>query len=1139
MTHPLRVALSVRSDFSLGESSFQVGKIVDQAKALGYTHVALADFMTVSGIPLFSAKCKKAGLTPLAGCTLQVVRDPTAKLKDRENGAYRLKVYPKNERGMQGLFAALSKSLTPEHFYYHARLGLEDVLALQDVVVTSGDLHSFWQQPNAQDIHEQLVERFGLDYYVELVAINSPLFDRLNKTAVAVGGMQNCIVTRPAFYATPDDANATDVLKAIASNTPVSSIFLPRPHQRDLCLLDAKDFVCEAQSACDRAGAADIRGIIERTSEVVRQLRYEFKKMAPTLPKMADDEFATLVNACKKGWQQRFAGPVWGHLPDAQDLKTVYRERLSVELATLKKMGFSGYFLLVQDIVNWSKDNGIRVGPGRGSVGGSLVAYLMGITDIDPIRFGLLFERFINPDRVDLPDADLDFMSGRRHEVVEYITRKYGAEHVAGIVNFSTLGPASALRDTARLHELHPFEYACSKQMEKEHGVSLSLTESADRVPDIDKFRQERPIIWDHALRLEGCNRSLSQHAAGVVVAGEPITNRAVVNRRAGDEALPVIQWDKTQVEDFGLIKMDILGLNTLDLIDTAMRYVMERHKKRINILALPLDDQQVLRAFAKGDTTGVFQFDGAGMKKLLRDMALGGDLTFDDICAATALFRPGPLDAGLCDRYVQVKQGAATPYYEHPLLEQCLGDTFGVIVYQEQVMKICRVLCGFTPGEADGVRKAIGKKDADKMAEYGEKFVRGAEAAGMAPNKAQELWDQILGFAGYAFNKSHSYEYSLISWVTMWIKVYYPAEFYAAAMTVIDNDEKLAGLVMDAQGRKLQVLPPDLNKSSARIEIEGEDKLYAPFQAIKGISGNVAAAIVQLRDAVGGKFTMTAPATVKVYAKGKKAGTTEPVPAVIDGLDPDFQKQTLGRTKVSSANRETLGRVGALHSVTGEGVPPMHPDRLKDRIELMPGFTVELVKPDRGLSIDKLHQIKIVRLAEEVRACDACSLKGKEHPMPAIGSKAKFMVVFDTPTWPEARAGRMLQGDAGEAVKAALAEIGLSANDGYYTSLVKSPKPREQKALTNDQINGCDKFLKQELEILKPPVIIAMGSNAARWFAPGIKGNTADLAGKAIYRADLDATVIFGLNPGMIFHDPSKVALLQSAFRKLGELLA
>lgn len=1126
--HPLQVALSVRSDFSLGESSFQIGKIIDKAKEHGYKAIALADVMTVSGIPTFTEKCKKAGIRPIAGVTLHLVDKPTEKIKDKENNPVRVKVYPKTERGMQSIFKALTKSLTPENFHYHARLGLADVLELEDVAVTTGDSRSIWHHPDAERIAFELWTRFDADFFVELSAISTPLFDRVNARAVDWvngvledsdgGDALNVVVSRPAHYATPDDANATDVLRAITSNTDVSSMWLPRPWTRDLCLLNPAEMAGHVKKLCETVGGS-AKNLLESNLSLVAKCGYEFKKMSPSMPKMADDEFAALVAACADGWRTRFTAPVWGHRPTAEELGGVYKDRLRFELGVLKKMGFSGYFLLVQDIVTWSKEQGILVGPGRGSVGGSLVAYLMGITDVDPIRFDLLFERFINPDRIDLPDADLDFMSGRRHEIIDYVIGKYGADRVAGIVNFSTLGPASALRDTARLHNLQPWEYSCSKQMEKEHGVSLSLSESADRVPDIDKFRQERPVIWDHALRLEGANRSLSQHAAGVVVAGEPVVNRAVISTRGGEGALPVIQWDKSKVEDFGLIKIDVLGLSTLDLIGTALNYIKERRGIKLDVLSLPLDDETVLNAFGRGETTGVFQFDGGGMKNLLKQMAMGGQLTFGDICAATALFRPGPLDAGLCDRYVQVKQGASKPYYEHPALEECLGDTFGVIVYQEQVMAITRKLCGFTPGEADGVRKAIGKKDADKMAEYGDKFVKGAVASGMDEGRAEILWETILGFAGYAFNKSHSYEYTLISWVTMWLKVYYPAEFYAAAMTVIDDETKLASLVMDAQSKKLHILPPDINRSSNRIEIEGEDKLFAPFQAIKGISSNVANAIVKLRAFVG---------SFKLGEGGE-----------IIGLEPAVQKEVLGRTVVNSAHRASLERIGAFYSLTMIGFPPTHPSRLKDRIELLPGITVDLVKADRGLNVEELAKIKITSMIEEFRSCESCSLKGGQHPVPRLGSRPKFMLVFDSPSWQEERAGKMLEGSNADVVKAALKDIGLNANDGYYTSLVKSSKPKEQKQLTNDQINGCTQFLKREIEILKPAVILAMGSAAVRYFAPGIKGTPSDLAGKSIYMADIDATVVFGISPGSLYHDPAKVKLVHAAFEKLGQLLS
>lgn len=390
----------------------------------------------------------------------------------------------------------------------------------------------------------------------------------------------------------------------------------------------------------------------------------------------------------------------------------------------------------------------------------------------------------------------------------------------------------------------------------------------------------------------------------------------------------------------------------------------------------------------------------------------------------------------------------------------------------------------------------------------------------GMDAGRAAQLWENIEGFAAYSFNASHSYEYTLISWVTMWLKVYYPAEFFAAAMTVIEKEEQLAALVADAQAKRLHVLPPDLNKSSNRIEIEGEDKLYAPFQAIKGVSTNVAAAIMKLRDKAGGRFS--------VGASG-----------AIPGLDPAVQKEVLGRSVVNSRHREALERIGAFHSVTGAGRPPTHPDRLRDRLELLPGFTVDMVKPDRALEVEGLAAIKITRLVSDYQGCEGCSLKGMPHPKVRMGAKPKFMVVFDAPSWKEEREGKMLEGDNAAIIKAALSEIGMNAADGYYTALVKSAKPKDQKQLSNEQINGCSQWIKQEIEILKPPVIIAMGSNAVRYFAPGIKGSPSDLAGKVIYNKELDASVIFGINPGSLFHDPGKIKLIQAAFEKLGQLLS
>lgn len=1117
----IRHALSVRSDHSLGESIMQIDSIVARAKELGYESVALVDTMSVSGLVPFNNKCKKEGIKPIIGCVVRVVDDPTYRKpskesgeKEKKNPGFNLKVYVKTDAGLRGLMKLLTKGNSLDYFYYVSRVGLSDVLDLEDVVVTTGDLFNLYHHPRASEITKKLQDRFGDDFFIELVPIHTPLFDTLNHKALSIGSelKAQLVASYPTFYYTPEDADSLDVLRAITSNNNMGSRSLPIPYVRDMAFSEASDLVKRSVEMGRRIGHdVDLKSVFTNMQRIVDACTYEFEKLPPSLPKMAPNEFLALVEECKKGWAARFAIEVMGHKPDNLP---VYKERLAYELNVIRNLGFANYFLVVQDIVKWSKSNDITVGPGRGSVGGSLIAYLMGITDVDPIRFDLLFERFINPDRLDLPDADLDFMSSRRHEVIKYVMDRYGKENVAGISNFATLGTASSIRDVGRVHGLTPLDYACSKQVEKEHGVSLSLEESAKAVPDIQKFSEQHPVVWKHATKLEGCMRNLGQHAAGVIVAGEPIANRAVLKRPTEADGLPIVYWDKQVVEDWGLIKMDILGLSTLDILNIANQYIGARHGKTINWLSIPLDDPEVMAAFGKGKTVGVFQFEGSGMQKLLRDLAASNPLNFEDISAATALYRPGPIDAGLVDQFVAIKQGMKAIEYDHPLMENALKNTYGVITYQEQVMQVCRDLAGFTMTEADHVRKAMGKKDKEKMALYREKFIAGAVASGMGEYDAMALWDKIEGFAGYAFNKSHSVEYSVISYWAMWLKVNFTAEFYAAALTVMnDKEDKVTALVTDAKAQGLKILPPDINISSDRIEIKGDKELYAPFQAVKGISTNVTRHILDVREAHGKPFESKIDFEAAVALAGKNG-------------------------KINKNHRERLDLVGAFASIEPGTPPAMDESRLKDRIEYMPGLTVELVKATRGITMTRAAELQIMAISGELKTCDKCSLKGQQHPDPRFGTKPKFMMVFDTPNFAEAKAGAMLEGDVGKVVKAALKDAGVSPNFGYYTALVKAPKEKGAKTLSNEQINGCVDYLKREIDVLKPPVIVAMGAAAARFFVPSLKGGPADYAGKVIFDPSLDASIVLGANPASVHFDASKIKLLQDACATLAKLL-
>lgn len=1118
--------LSARSDFSVGESLLQVKKLVTAAKAAGYESVALVDTMSIHAIVDFTAQCKKAEIRPIIGCTLRVVEDPTHRkpskasgIADKPNPGYQLKVYCKTEAGVQSLFKLLSRANSPEYFYYVSRVGLDDVLALKDVIVTTGDFYGLYGNKDTVNPIAKtmaLQKRFGDDFLIELTPGDTPLYDTVNARAIKVAEALKVrtIVGYPSLYVTDAEAPTLQVLNSITTNTPMDSRWRPQQHVTDFEVSEPAKLLARVKASAKRmatftgvVSAATWADSLANIQKVVDECAYRFEKMPVSLPKMAENEFVELGRQCAAGWKRRFSSEVLGHQPLTAELP-VYAARLKYEMGVLKAMGFAGYFLLAADLVNWSKENDIIVGPGRGSVGGSLVAYLVGITEVDPVRFGLMFERFINPERLDLPDADLDFMSSKRHLVIEYLTEKYGAERVAGISNYSTLGSASALRDAGRMHGLNPLELSCSKLVPAEHGISFSLTESADMVPEIAKFRDERSDIWAHALKLEGTIRSFGQHAAGLVVAGEPITNRAVQETR-GDSA--IVNWDKRSVEDWGLVKMDLLGLSTLDVLEIARQYIKERHGVDVIYTKVRLDDDDVMKAFSAGETTGVFQFESPGMRKLLRDLAVGGQLTFEDITAATALYRPGPMDSGQLEDFVQIRQGHRSPSYEHALMEPVLAPTFGVITYQEQVMQLAVHLAGFTGAESDHLRKAMGKKDADKMAEMRAKWIDGCEkTAGMLPANSGNLFDKILAFAGYAFNKSHSVEYSIISVWTMWVRVRYPAEYFAASLSIV-SEEKLTGLVRDARSCGIEVMPPDINYSTERFQIKPlTGELVAPFSSVKGCSENTAKKIVALRKAHG---PFTDVEHFKKAAATKGSGVNVKIVA-------------------------NLEAVGALANITPGALPPRHMDRRREQMALMPGLIIDTVKADRQTDAgDPFIRVKLIENVQNYRKCDGCDLAGQAHPSVRVTKTVKYMVVFDGPNRDEEKKEHLLEGDSANFVKHAILKAGLKVNEGYFTALVKAKK--NDKFLTSAQINGCSQFLEEELRIINPAVIVLLGAATIKKFLPGLKGGVSEHLGKAYFDAKLNATLVVGMNPIQLIFDDSKLPALEGVFQVVADTLS
>lgn len=1135
-------ALTCISDFSIGESLISPDKYPELVKAVGYESAAIVDTMTLGSMIRFSNAADAAGIKPIIGCRLCIYDEPQDKtpFKKREypNNVFKVKVYVRNEAGLKRLYQVLSTAHTPENFYYVPRMGIKDLVWLLktgDIVITTGDFYGVFSHPKADLLADIIVKSAGASQtFCELSPVNTPLFDALNAKVIAYAKSRSLrtIVSYPFMYETTEDAKSLDVLSVIASNSKMGVEYRPKQQVTNFTVKGVSAIAAHIHASktaielnrgkrwCESYWQDGMRN----SKALVELCEYKWVKQDVSLPVMDADEPAKLLSMVKKGFKARLIdADVLGYRPDRKLLATVYSDRLKYEMSVLNNMGFERYFLLVEELVTWSKSNGINVGPGRGSIGGSLVAFLLGITDVDPIRFGLIFERFINPDRIDLPDADLDFMSSRRREIIDHLIELYGADRVASVANYTTMASAGALRDVSRVFELDTFEYDCTKLIPKIHGKSHTLEEAADEVPSIDAFKANQPEIWHHANRLHGVMRSMGTHAAGLVIAGEPVVNRSFLDSHKGD---PSVCWDKRVVEEQGLIKMDILGLSTLDVLNICVAKVKQDYDKDIDLTRLPLDDAKVMENFSSGKTKGVFQFEGGGMSGLLKNLATLAPLVFEDLVAATALYRPGPMDSGLMDDYVAIKQGIRSIMYEHPNMEAALEETHGVIVYQEQVMKIARDLAGYSMTDADKLRKIMGKKLPEEMAKQKDKWVQGSHShSGMSEIAAEQLFDKVEKFAGYGFNKSHAVAYTIISYWAMWLKVNYPAQFFASSMSIL-KEEKLLDLARDALEVGIEIYPPNVNKSSDTFEVSfdatGKQILYAPFNRVKGVSDNIGNAICEARFKAGGEFKNYR----HFFESVNKTKVNKRVQATLDkvGCFADFPNDA-----------ETQEQHKKYPHYTLDQVPAKDESRLKDQLLSMPGLITANLKVDRGLKSGKHSKAKLLIQHSECEACTRCDLKGKVHPMPKIGRSAKIMIVTDCPNFGEEKEGEMMAGRASVYVKQALKEAGMSVSDCYFTSLVKAAKDTK---LTNDQINECAPYLAYEIDVLQPQIIVALGGAAIRHLIPAAKGSFSDLCGQTHYRADIDATVVFGMNPMMLYMDADKQPMLNQVFEQINDML-
>jgi DNA polymerase III subunit alpha len=857
MSHAEFVHLRVRSAFSLLQSTVRVEPLAEACRTARMPAVAVTDDANLFVVMQFCAAAKKVGVQPVVGAMVAVAPlEVLPRAPGRPAPLEQVVLLVKDATGYGNLLRLLSRAWVGAEPGAEIRVGLEELKASQAGLICltggpAGPVGAALRRGDAKLARRLLAElkaAFGDRLYLELVRHGLSEEDAVEPAMLDLACALDVplVATNDVHFLEAVGFDAHDALICIAEGAQVA--------EGDRRRLTVEH---RFKTAAEMAELfADVPEAIANTLVIARRCAFMAPARDPILPTFARDEEAEMRRQAAEGLERRLAAVVWRNgMDDAarEAAAEPYRERLAYELDVIAQMKFPGYFLIVSDFIKWAKANGIPVGPGRGSGAGSVVAWSLDITDLDPLRFGLLFERFLNPERVSMPDFDIDFCEDRRHEVIAYVRDRYGGDRVAQIITFGTLQARAALRDVGRVLGL-PFglvDRIC-KLVPHNPANPVMLAQAIELEPRLKQARDDDPGVArmiDIALQLEGLPRNASTHAAGVVIGDRPL-EELVPLYRDPRALMPSTQFNMKDVEKAGLVKFDFLGLSTLTMLEQAELLVNERGGK-LSLASLPLDDVPTYELLARAETQGVFQLESAGMRDALRKLKPD---CFEDIVAMNALYRPGPMDN--IPRYINVKHGTEDPSYLHPMLEPILKETNGVIIFQEQVMEIAKRLAGYTLGGADLLRRAMGKKIKSEMDAQRETFIGGAIAREIDPDLASTIFDAVAKFASYGFVKSHATAYALLAYHTAWLKANHPVEFFAAAMTMeCANQEKLAAYRQEMRQRGIPLYPPDVNRSWSRFVVEdgaeGAGVRYA-LAAIKGVGAAATGALADERESRG-----------------------------------------------------------------------------------------------------------------------------------------------------------------------------------------------------------------------------------------------------------------------------------------------
>lgn len=851
--------LHLHTEYSLLDGAIRIRELARRLKELGMTSCAITDHGVMYGTVNFFRIMQEEGIHPIIGCECYVA--PRSRLlkegaADRE--PYHLILLAKDQEGLKNLNRLVSRGFT-DGFYYRPRIDLELLREFSSGLIAmsaclSGEVAQAILREQFQEAREIALTYdsiFGRgNFYLEIQSNQIPAQARVNQHLIRISSETGIplVATNDCHYLNKEDAKSHDILLCMQTGKRVSDT--------DRMRMPTDDFYVKSEAEM-REYFQSIPSAIENTTIIASKCHagYTFGQIhLPTFEVPADfeinDDFLRAI--AKSGLAQRLS------VLEDRSADEEYRERLDYELGVIGKMGFVDYFLIVWDFIKYARDHEIIVGPGRGSGAGSLVAYSLGITNIDPIRYGLIFERFLNSERVSMPDFDIDFCYERRQEVIDYVTQKYGEDRVAQVITFGTLAARACVRDVARALDV---PYAQSDRMAKMIPFAIGMTIAKALVisSELKSEYDENPVakqVLDTAMKFEGMPRHASTHAAGVVISSVPLTDIAPLSK---NEDSIVVQFDKNNVESIGLLKFDFLGLRTLTVMRDTSEMVFENRGILIDFDRIPMDDRKVFEMIGRGDTEGVFQLESAGMTSFMTELA---PTSLEDIIAGISLYRPGPMDQ--IPKYVRARHDRTSIQYDHPLLEPILDVTYGCMVYQEQVMQIVRDLAGFSMGQSDNIRRAMSKKKASIMENYRKTFiygghdelgreVDGAIRRGVPEKTAEKIFDDVTHFAGYAFNKSHAAAYAVVGYFTAYLKQYYPTEFMAAMLNSYrGNLSQAAWYISCCKRMGITVLPPDINRSEVKFTTEGEGQIRIGLCAIKNVGEAAIGQLIKERNSDG-----------------------------------------------------------------------------------------------------------------------------------------------------------------------------------------------------------------------------------------------------------------------------------------------